>query len=80
MSDEEPRKVPQIALLGSALVIAMIVTFVVVAITPDGLIYESMSCDEMLDFSATDEHEEFTIDQHMEFHNFYYDKCNGDLK
>jgi len=39
-----------------------------------------MSCDEMLDFSATDEHEEFTIDQHMEFHNFYYDKCNGDLK
>ena len=78
MSDEEKPKIPQTRLIGSALVIAMIITFVFVAITPSQLVYEEMTCSQMLDFSTTDEHEDFTIEEHMEFHNFYYDKCNNE--
>ena len=35
-----------------------------------------LDCDEMLDFSGTDEHQELTMDQHMEFHQYYYDRCS----
>jgi hypothetical protein len=79
MSDEEPKKIPQTRIIGTALVIAMVATFLAVAMTPDDTIYKEMTCDQMLDFSGSDEHEEFSIDEHMEFHNFYYDNCFGDL-
>ena len=35
-----------------------------------------MSCDEMLDFSASDKHQDITMDQHMEFHQYYFDHCS----
>ncbi len=35
-----------------------------------------LSCDEMLDFSASEEHQDLAMDQHMEFHNYYYDRCS----
>ncbi len=35
-----------------------------------------LSCDEMLDFSATDEHHMMNNDMHMEFHNYYFDQCS----
>ena len=35
-----------------------------------------LSCDEMLDFSASDKHQELTPDQHMEFHEYYFDNCS----
>ena len=35
-----------------------------------------MSCDEMLDFSASDQHRDITMDQHMEFHQYYFDHCS----
>ncbi|MEE9339532.1 MAG: hypothetical protein V3U87_15775 [Methylococcaceae bacterium] len=35
-----------------------------------------LTCDGMLDFSATEEHQGLTMDQHMEFHNHYYDNCS----
>jgi len=34
-----------------------------------------LSCDQMIDFSGSDEHQELTMDQHMEFHQYYYDRC-----
>jgi hypothetical protein len=34
-----------------------------------------LSCDGMLDFSGSDEHQDLTMDQHMEFHNYYFDHC-----
>ena len=35
-----------------------------------------LSCDEMLDFSASDQHQDITMDQHMEFHQYYFDHCS----
>ena len=35
-----------------------------------------LNCDEMLDFSASEEHQDLTMDQHMEFHQYYYDHCS----
>ncbi len=35
-----------------------------------------MSCDEMLDFSASEQHQNITMDQHMEFHQYYFDHCS----
>ena len=35
-----------------------------------------LSCDEMLDFSAIDKHQDLTTDQHMEFHNYYFGQCS----
>ena len=35
-----------------------------------------MSCDEMLDFSASEQHRDITMDQHMEFHQYYFDHCS----
>ena len=34
-----------------------------------------LNCDEMLDFSASEEHQDLTMDQHMEFHQYYFDIC-----
>jgi len=33
--------------------------------------WDGMTCDEMIDFSGTPEHQELTMDQHMEFHKGY---------
>ncbi len=35
-----------------------------------------LSCDGMLDFSASPEHQDLTPDQHMEFHGYYFDNCS----
>ncbi len=35
-----------------------------------------LSCDEMLDFSASEQHQNITMDQHMEFHQYYFDHCS----
>ncbi len=35
-----------------------------------------LNCDEMLDFSASEQHQDITMEQHMEFHNYYYDHCS----
>ena len=36
-----------------------------------------LSCDAMLDFSASEKHQDLTPDQHMEFHGYYFDNCSG---
>jgi len=33
--------------------------------------WDGLTCDEMIDFSATPEHQVLTMDQHMEFHKAY---------
>ena len=33
--------------------------------------WDGMTCDEMTDFSGTQEHQELTMDQQMEFHKGY---------
>jgi len=38
--------------------------------------WTGLNCDEMLDFSASDEHQDLTTDQHMEFHQYYFDHCS----
>ncbi len=35
-----------------------------------------LNCDEMLDFSASVQHQNITMDQHMEFHQYYFDHCS----
>ena len=35
-----------------------------------------LNCDKMLDFSASKQHQDMTMDQHMEFHQYYYDHCS----
>ncbi len=35
-----------------------------------------LGCDEMLDFSASEQHQDITMDQHMEFHQYYFDHCS----
>ncbi len=35
-----------------------------------------LSCDKMLDFSASDKHQDITPDLHMEFHEYYFDNCS----
>ena len=35
-----------------------------------------LNCDEMLDFSGSDEHQDLTIDQHMKFHEQYINHCS----
>ncbi len=37
--------------------------------------WDGLSCEEMLDFSASPEHQELTMEQHMEFHKDY-EPCN----
>jgi len=35
-----------------------------------------LNCDEMLDFSASDQHQDLTMDQHMKFHEYYINHCS----
>jgi len=35
-----------------------------------------LNCDEMLDFSASDQHQNLTMDQHMKFHEHYINHCS----
>ncbi len=35
-----------------------------------------LNCDKMLDFSASEEHQDLAEDQHMEFHDYYLDNCS----
>ena len=37
--------------------------------------WSGMSCDGMLDYSATDEHHMMHDDMHMEFHQYYFEQC-----
>ncbi len=36
--------------------------------------WDGLSCDEMFDFAMSPEHQEITMEQHMEFHKDY-DPC-----
>lgn len=38
--------------------------------------WDGLSCEEMLDFSMGSEHQDLTMDQHMEFHSYYFDHCS----
>ena len=38
--------------------------------------WDGLNCDEMLDFSASDEHQDLTMDQHMKFHEYYINHCS----
>lgn len=38
--------------------------------------WEVMDCNEMLDWSATDDHSRLDENGHIDFHNYYFDKCN----
>ena len=35
-----------------------------------------LTCDGMLDFSASEEHQDLDMEQHAEFHSYYYDNCS----
>jgi len=35
-----------------------------------------LNCDEMLNFSASDQHQDLTMDQHMKFHEYYINQCS----
>jgi len=35
-----------------------------------------LNCDEMIDFSGSDEHQSMGDSMHMEFHNYYFDHCS----
>ncbi len=35
-----------------------------------------LDCDEMIDFSGSDEHHSMHDFTHMEFHNYYFDHCS----
>ncbi len=35
-----------------------------------------LDCDEMLDFTMSPEHQNITMDQHMEFHQYYFEHCS----
>jgi len=64
------------SLLGIAiLVVAVgsIVGFFVYAPPQDNR-WDGLSCEEMFDFAMSPEHQELTMDQHMEFHKDY-DPC-----
>lgn len=57
------------------LVIVSILTIVLVVSIVDYYFFsdpwDGMTCDEMIDYSATPEHQALTMDQHMEFHKYY---------
>jgi hypothetical protein len=38
--------------------------------------WDGLNCDEMLDFSASDQHQDLTMDQHMKFHEYYINHCS----
>ena len=35
-----------------------------------------LGCDEMIDFSGSDEHHSMGNSMHMEFHQYYFDHCS----
>ena len=39
-------------------------------------LWTGLSCDGMLDFSASDQHQDLTMNQHMKFHEYYIDHCS----
>ncbi len=36
-----------------------------------------LDCDEMIDFSSSDEHRSMSKSMHMEFHQHYFDHCSA---
>lgn len=40
-------------------------------------VYGSMTCQEMITFSSSDIHGEFTTEQHNNFHTYYYNQCTN---
>ena len=38
--------------------------------------WDGLNCDKMLDFSASDQHQDLTMDQHMKFHEYYINHCS----
>jgi len=38
--------------------------------------WNGLSCEKMLDFLMSPEHQNLTMDQHMEFHSYYFDHCS----
>jgi len=38
--------------------------------------WDGLSCDEMIDFSGSDEHHLMGNSMHMEFHSYYFDHCS----
>ena len=54
-------------------VVGSIVGFFVYA-TPQDNLWDGLSCEEMFDYAMSPEHQELTMDQHMEFHKDY-DPC-----
>lgn len=39
--------------------------------TTPGNLWDGLSCEEMIDFTMSPEHQELTMEQHMEFHKDY---------
>ena len=42
--------------------------------SPQDKFWDGLSCEEMFDFAMSPEHQELTMEQHMEFHKDY-DPC-----
>ena len=42
-------------------------------------VWETMTCDEMIDWSGTHAHHTMGDRGHMEFHNYYFEKCSGEM-
>lgn len=60
-----------VIILGIALVVPVVWYYV---ISPQDNVWNGMTCEEMFDFAMSPEHQDFTMDQHMEFHKVY-DPC-----
>ena len=43
---------------------------------PDVEPWSGLNCDEMLDFSGSDEHDLMNESMHLEFHDHYMDNCS----
>jgi len=54
-------------------VVGPIVGYFVYASTQDNL-WDGLSCEEMFDYAMSPEHQELTMEEHMEFHKDY-DPC-----
>ena len=62
--------------LGIAILVVVVGSIIVnfVYAAPQDKPWEGLSCEEMFDFAMSPEHQEITMEQHMEFHKDY-DPC-----
>ena len=69
------KKTSLLAISIVVIAVGLITGYFVYAATQDNP-WNGLSCEEQLDFSMSPEHQNLTMDQHMEFHSYYFDHCS----